>query len=41
MNAFAYSLMKECYMWRMFMTYMVLTMKPIHVMLFMLHKLNN
>ena len=42
MNAFVYSAMKkECYRWRMFMTYMALTMKLIHVLLFMQYTLNN
>ena len=42
MNAFAYSVMKkECYRWRMFMTYVVLMMKPIHVLLSMQYMMNN
>ena len=42
MNAFAYSMMKkECYRWRMFMTYMALMMKLIHMLLFMQYTLNN
>ena len=41
-NAFVYSVMKkECYMWRMFMTFMALTMKPIQVLLFTLSNCND
>ena len=42
MNVFVYSVMKkECYRWSMLMAYIVLTVKPIHVLLFMHYTLNN
>ena len=42
MNAFVYSVMKkECYRSSMFMAYIALTVKPIHVLLFMHYTLNN
>ena len=46
-DLYLHGAMKTCdvdlftYRWRMFMTFMVLTMKPIHMLLFMQYMLNN
>ena len=38
---FAYSVMKECYKWRMFMTFMALMMNLIHMLPFRQYTLNS
>ena len=41
MDEFAYSVMKECYKWRMFMTFMALMMNLIHMLSFRQYTLNS